>query len=112
MYSTRICTLFIFLYIYISNPNLTYQKASEIVFNYFFQDLNRINTAKFKIEEKFRLIHYVYLLLFSKIYSRTNNFRIRKKNNFNFHHVTWKNRKKTGSIDPKILKQLPQSVAN
>ena len=44
----------------ISNPNLTYQKANEMALNYFFEDLNRINTAKFKIEEKLQLIHYVY----------------------------------------------------
>ena len=48
--------------------------------------------------------------MFSKIYSRTNNFGIRK--NFDFHFVTWKNRKAIGSIGPKILKQLPKSVAN
>ena len=83
-----------------------------MVLNYFFEDLNRINTAKFKIEEKFQLIHYVYSLLFSKIYSRTNIFGIQKKNNFDFHFATQKNRKTTGSIGPKILKQLPQSVAN
>ena len=34
----------------ISNPNLTYQKANEMALKYFFDDLNRINTAKFKIE--------------------------------------------------------------
>ena len=46
----------------ISSPHLTYQKANEIVANYFLEDLNRINVAKFKIEEKFQLIHYVYSL--------------------------------------------------
>ena len=55
----------------ISNPNLTYQKANEMALNYFFEDLNRINTAKFKIEEKFQLIHFVYSLLFNKFYSTT-----------------------------------------
>ena len=68
----------------INSPNLTYQKANEIVASYFLQDLNRINIAKFKIDEKFQLIHNVYSLLFSKIYSRTNNFGIQKKNNFDF----------------------------
>ena len=60
----------------ISRLNLTYPKANEIVSNYFLEDLNRINIAKYKIEEKFQLIHYVYSLLFSKIYSQTNNFGI------------------------------------
>ena len=72
----------------VSSPYLTYQKANEMVSNYFLEDLKRINTAKYKIEEKFQLIHYVYSLLFSKIYSRTNNFGIQKKNNFDFHFKT------------------------
>ena len=118
MYSTQTCTNLHTIFFsaknfnLISNPNLTYQKANEMALNYFFEDLNRINTAKFKIEEKFQLIHYLYSLLFSKIYSRTNNFGIQKKNNFDFHFATWKNRKTTGSVGRKMLKQLPQSVAN
>ena len=50
-----------------------------MVSNYFLEDLNRTNNAKYKIEEKFQLIHYVYSLLFSKIYGKTNNFGIKKK---------------------------------
>ena len=80
-------------------------------FNYFLEDLNRINIAKSKIQEKFQLIHYVYLLLFSKIYSRTNNFGIQKKNNFDFYFATWKNRKTNANIGEKILKQQLQSKA-
>ena len=91
---------------------MTYQKANKMVSQYFLEDFNRINTAKYKIEEKFELIHYVYSLLFSKIYNRTNNFGIKKKNNFDFHFATWKNRKTASTIGPKILKQLPQSVAS
>ena len=48
---------------------------------------------KYKIGEKFELIHYVYSLLFSKIYNRTNNFGIQKKSNFDFNFATWKNKK-------------------
>ena len=77
------------------------------------EDLKRINIFKFKIQDKFQLIHYVYTLLFSNIYSRTNNFGIQKKNNFDFHFQTFsKNRKTAGAIGPKILKQLPQSTPN
>ena len=86
----------------VSSPYLTYQKASEMVSNYFLEDLKRINAAKYKIEEKFQLIHYVYSLLFPKIYSRTNNFGIQQKSNFGFHFATWKNRKTTGPIGPKF----------
>ena len=52
------------------------------------------------------------MLLFSNIYTRTNNFEIQKKSNFDFYYATWKNRKTTGSVGTKILKQLPQSIAN
>ena len=96
----------------ISSPHLNFQKANEIVSAFFLEDSNRINIFKFKIEEKFELIYYVYMLLFSKIYSRTNNFGIQKKNNFDFHFHTWKNRKTTGTVGLKILKQLPQSTAS
>ena len=40
-----------------SSPYLTYQKANKMVSQYFLEDLNRINTAKYKTEEKFELIH-------------------------------------------------------
>ena len=73
--------------------------------------MNRINQLKYKIEEKFSLIHYVYSTLFTKIYNRTNNFGIQKKNNFDFYFSTWKNRKTTGPIEQKILKQLPEVLS-
>ena len=47
----------------ISQPSLTYQKANTIVKEYIMEDRNRINQVKFKIEEKFELIHYIYSLL-------------------------------------------------
>ena len=94
-------------YTEISKPNLTDQKANNIVKNYVLEESNRINTLKYKIEEKFPLIHYIYSMLFSKIYNRTNNFGVQNKNNFYFYFQTWKKRKFTGAIAPKILKQLP-----
>ena len=82
-----------------------------MVSNYFLEDLNRTNNAKYKIEEKFQLIHYVYSLLFSKIYGKTHNFGI-KKNNFDFHFKAWKNKKTTGLVDgPIISNQLPQPMS-
>ena len=56
-------------YAVISKPNLTYQKANNIVKNYLLEESNRINILKYKIEEKFPLIHYIYSLLFNKIYN-------------------------------------------
>ena len=76
------------------------------------EESNRINLLKFKIEEKFPLIHYIYSMLFSKIYNRTNNFGIQNKNNFDAYFQTWKNRKTVGAIAPKILKQLLLPQAN
>ena len=74
------------------------------------EESNRNNLLKFKIEEK--SIHYIYSMLFSKIYNRTNNFGIQNKNNFDAYFQTWKNRKTVGAIAPKILKQLLLPQAN
>ena len=52
------------------------------------------------------------MLLFNKIYSRTNNFGIQKKKNFDFYFATWKNRKTNANIGAKISKQQPQSIAS
>ena len=98
-------------YALISNPNLTYQKANEIVKKILLEESNRINILKCKIGEKFPLIHFIYSLLFSKIYNRTNNFRIQKKNNFDFYFQTWKNRKAASAVAPRLLKQLPLDQA-
>ena len=53
----------------------------------------RIKQLKYKIEEKFNLIHYIYSSLFSKIYNRTNTFGINRKNNFDFNFQLWKRKK-------------------
>ena len=89
----------------ISQPSLTYQKANTIVKEYLMEDRNRINQLKFKIEEKLELIHYIYSLLFSKIYSRTNTFGMQKKNNFEFHFNLWKTKN-----NQKIYKQISQKA--
>ena len=99
-------------YAAISKPNLTSQKTNNIFKNYLLEESNRINILKYKYGEKFPLIHCIYLLLFSKIYNRANNFGIQNKNNFDFYFQTWKNRKTAGAIAPKILKQLPLPQAN
>ena len=77
----------------LSRPNLTYQKANHVVKEYLAEDNSWINQLKYKIKEEFDLIHYVYSLLFSKIYNRTNNFGIQMKSNFDFDLIaTWKNK--------------------
>ena len=49
--------------------------------------------------------------MFSKIYNRSNNFGIQKKNNFDFYFQTWKNRRTASAIAPRLLKQLPLDQA-
>ena len=66
-------------YVIISKPNLTYQKANDIVKNFLKEDANRINLLKYKVEEKFKLIHYIYSSLFSKIYNRTSHLEFKIK---------------------------------
>ena len=73
----------------ISQPNLTYQKANAIVKNYLLEDGNRINQVKYKMAEKFNLIHYIYSFLYAKIYNRTNIFGIERKNDFDFQFQMW-----------------------
>ena len=80
-------------YVVISKPNLTYQKANNIAKKFLKEDVNRINLLKYKIEEKFKLIHYIYSLLFSKIYNRTSQFGSQNKTTFDFDFQTWKSRK-------------------
>ena len=90
----------------ISQPSLTYQKANTIVKEYLMEDRNRITKLKFKIEETFKLIHYIYSLLFRKNYNRTNTFGIQKKNNFEFNFNLWKTKKKKKYTNRCRIKQL------
>ena len=93
-------------YVIISKPNLTYQKANDIVKNFLKEDANRINLLKYKVEEKFKLIHYIYSSLFSKIYNRTSQFGIQNKTTFDFYFQTWKSRKQNGSTAARTVNQL------
>ena len=75
-------------YVIISKPNLTYQKANDVVKNFPKEDANPISLLKYKVEEKFKLISYIYSLLFSKIYNRTSQFGIQNKTTFDFYFQT------------------------
>lgn len=69
----------------ISQTNLTYQKANTIVLKYIKNnESEKLSQLKFKINEKFDLIHYIYSSLYAKIYNRTNQFGIKRKNDFDF----------------------------
>ena len=92
----------------ISQRNLTYQKAYNIVKEYLSEDVNRINHLKFKIEDKFEFIHYICSLLFSNIYNRTNNVGIKIKNEFDFNFQLWK-KKKLQRIQSDFLGKNPNN---
>ena len=47
-------------YIEGGKQNLTYQKANNILKSFISEDLNQINLLKYKTEERFSLIHYIY----------------------------------------------------
>ena len=98
-------------YIDISKPNLTYQKANNIAKKFTSEPPNRINLLIYKIEEKFKLIHYIYSSLFSKIYNRTSQFGIQNKNTFDFYFQTWKNRKQNGLVVTRVVDKLPPNQA-
>ena len=77
----------------ISQPNLTYQKANNIVKAYLAENKERISTIKYKLEEKFELIHYTYSFLYVKIYNRINPFGIQRKTDFDFQFQMWRKEK-------------------
>ena len=77
----------------ISQPNLTYQKANAIVKSYLLEDGNRINQLKYKMAEKFNLIHYIYSFCYAKIYNIPNNFGTERKNDFDFQFQMWRKQK-------------------
>ena len=91
----------------ISDPKLTYQKANKIVEKFIMKDPNYINLLKYKMEEKFHFIHYVYSLLYPKIYNRTVDFGIQKKSDFDFSFQNWRLQKNNGPIGRKIIEELP-----
>ena len=66
------------------------------------EDENRINQLKYKIAEKFNLIHYIYSFLYTKIYNRTYNFGTERKNDFDFQFQMWRKEKqqKFGAKEP------------
>ena len=91
----------------ISQPNLTYQKANAIVKSYIFEDGNRIHQLKYKLAEKFNLIHYIYSFLYAEIYNKTNSFGIERKSDFDFQIQMWGKEKQQ-----KFIAKEPNNYAN
>ena len=86
----------------ISQTNLTYQKSNKIVLNYLSIDETgeKLSQLKYKLSEKFNLIHYIYSVLYAKIYNRINQFGIKRKNHFDYDFQTWKKEKVMKMKDP------------
>ena len=95
------------IFLVVSSPKLTYQKADGVVKEFIKENPNRINHLKYKTEKNFKLIHYVYSLLLPKIYNRVNDFGIRNKSNFDFVSWSWRVKKQNGAVAPKIVNELP-----
>ena len=94
----------------ISDSKLIYQKANKIAEKFIMKDLNYINQLKYKMEEKFHFIHYLYFLLYPKIYNRTVDIRIQKKSDFDFGFQNWRLQKNSGPIGQKIIEEFPAST--
>ena len=90
----------------LGDPKLTYQKANGIVRKFVEENSNNIHVLKIEMEENFKTIHYIYSLLYPKIYNRFNVFSIKSKSDFDFVFSTWKT-KLNGPISPKIINKLP-----
>ena len=72
--------------------------------------MENFHVLKSKIQENFKTIHYVYSLLYPKIYNRVNSFGIVNKTNFDFVFSNWKAQKQNGAISPKIVNKLPTPI--
>ena len=78
----------------ISQTNLTYQKSNKIVLNYLNENSpDKLSQLKYKLNEKFNLIHYIYSVLYAKIYNRINHFGIKRKNDFDYEFQIWRKEK-------------------
>ena len=69
------------IYQTVADPRLTYQKANQIVLQWF-ANYESKNEVCVKIRENFKNIHYIYSLLYPQIYNRINQFGIKNKSDF------------------------------
>ena len=95
----------------ISQTNLTYQKANKIVLKYLEENTpDKLHQLKYKLNEKFNLIHYIYSVLYAKIYNRINQFGIKRKNDFEYEFQIWRkerNNKNIGKDPMNYLNRKP-----
>ena len=95
----------------ISQTNLTYQKSNKIVLKYLEENTpDKLHQLKYKLNEKFNLIHYIYSVLYAKIYNRINQFGIKRKNDFEYEFQIWRkerNNKNIGKDPMNYLNRKP-----
>ena len=60
----------------IADPKLTYQKANKFVIDWIQSETFLRNDVVNQIKENFKYIHYIYSLLYPKIYNRINHFEV------------------------------------
>ena len=77
----------------ISQTNLTYQNANKVVLDYVKTEEGRLARLKYKLTQKFNLIHYIYSILYAKMYNRINHYDIKRKNDFDFQFQLWRKEK-------------------
>ena len=91
----------------ISQTNLTYQKSNKIVLDYLNENsTDKPSQLKYKLNEKFNLIHYIYSVLYAKIYNRINHFGIKRKNDFDYEFQIWRKEKNNKNIGKEPMNYL------
>ena len=94
----------------ISQPNLTYQKSNKIVLSCLQDNEEKLSHLQYKLIEKFNLIHYVYSILYAKIYNRINHFGIKRKNDFDFQFELWRKEKQRKNIGKEPLNYVNRKI--
>ena len=91
----------------ISQTNLTYQKSNKIVLDYLNENsTDKLSQLKYKLNEKFNLILYIYSVLYAKIYNRINHFGIKRKNDFDYEFTIWRKEKNNKNIGKEPMNYL------
>ena len=75
-------------FIDLCQPHITYQKANNIVLKFIEVDPQNFELLKATLREHLHRVQYVYLLLFPKIYNRSNKFGTNNKPQFDFFLIT------------------------
>ena len=75
-------------FIDLCQPHTTYQKANNIVLKFIEENLQNFELLNAALRKHLRTIQYVYLLLFPKIYNRTNKVDTNNRSQVDFFLLT------------------------